>query len=274
MLAALHVHYAGIDGDFGNNEWIVMEHLCLLTNKEINIIKTYGGFKPFLCIKWALAEVRMVLLRADGLQLAGGRLELSMRDAQIYHNFVDNAFRFRGHASQVSNLLAAPVPFPYFHVVKLMLVVTLTLVGWALVTLLEGSPGFIMICFCLFALIEIGLQEISAAMSDPFGDDDIDFDTEGLLASAYNNAIAYLREGKEICGSALPPGIENPLDPMRLEDRKWSKPAHLNKKEAGAFNRRLSAGIHLCGGDSGSAAGRLVGARPSVQGTRSEEFDA
>ena len=43
-------------------------------------------------------------------------------------SFAASAFGFRGHASQISNLLAAPVPFPYFHVVKLLLVVTLAMV--------------------------------------------------------------------------------------------------------------------------------------------------
>ena len=48
MLAALHVHYAGIDGVFGTNEWDTIRGLGLLTRAEIEIIKSYGGFKPFL----------------------------------------------------------------------------------------------------------------------------------------------------------------------------------------------------------------------------------
>ena len=48
MLAALHVHYAGIDGVFGTHEWETIRGLGLLTREEIEIIKGYGGFKPFL----------------------------------------------------------------------------------------------------------------------------------------------------------------------------------------------------------------------------------
>ena len=40
----------------------------------------------------------------------------------------------------------------------------------------------------------IGLKEVAVAMADPFGDDDIDFDTEKMLAAAYNNAVACLKD--------------------------------------------------------------------------------
>ena len=50
-------------------------------------------------------------------------------------------------------------------------------------------------------------------MSDPFGDDDIDFDTQALLGAAYNNAVSYLAEqkppsGSSVCG--LSPEIYSP----------------------------------------------------------------
>ena len=38
----------------------------------------------------------------------------------------------------------------------------------------------------------IGLQSIAVRMSDPFGDDDTDFNVDGMLANAYNTAIELL----------------------------------------------------------------------------------
>ena len=40
--------------------------------------------------------------------------------------------------------------------------------------------------------IMIGLQSIAVRMSDPFGDDDTDFNVDGMLANAYNTAVELL----------------------------------------------------------------------------------
>merc|ERR1711998_165154 len=53
------------------------------------------------------------------------------------------------------------------------------------------SP-FTIIAFTLFVLITTGLREVSACLSDPFGEDDVDFDVKNFLESMFNNAIAFL----------------------------------------------------------------------------------
>jgi len=220
MLAALHVHYAGIDGFFGSMEWETMHALSLLTEPEIAVMKSYTVFKPFLPVKWALAEVQAQLIAVGPTEGSGG---LSQRDAEVYRGFEDTAFKFRGSSAAVINLLKAPVPFAYFHVVKVLIMVTLVMVGYALITLLEDFPLFAVIAYTILSVIEIGLERIAAAMSDPFGDDEIDFDIEALLSSAYNNATAYLREEKPACGGKLPGGILNVL--TTASEMRWGKPA-------------------------------------------------
>ncbi len=58
----------------------------------------------------------------------------------------------------------------------------------------------------------LGLKEVAVAMSDPFGDDEIDFDTNGMLKSAYNNALACLNNKRDLAGSKLDGLDINPLD--------------------------------------------------------------
>lgn len=48
-------------------------------------------------------------------------------------------------------------------------------------------------------------------MSDPFGDDDIDFDTEMMLQNSYRNAVALLKNDHEVCGRVLE-GLRNPIE--------------------------------------------------------------
>ena len=69
-------------------------------------------------------------------------------------------------------------------------------------------------------------------MSDPFGDDDVDFDTGDFLASAYKNALAFLADDHRPACDALPNGLINPV-PRRATRRNWhsvstslSSPAH------------------------------------------------
>ena len=63
--------------------------------------------------------------------------------------------------------------------------------GYGLIGLLRGNPFFTISCYSIFALIELGLQEIAAAMSDPFGDDEIDFDTQVPLRRRYSAKAAH-----------------------------------------------------------------------------------
>jgi len=48
-------------------------------------------------------------------------------------------------------------------------------------------------------------------MSDPFGDDDIDFDVASFTNAAYSNAVAYLADERPIT-RMLPPDMESPID--------------------------------------------------------------
>ena len=49
--------------------------------------------------------------------------------------------------------------------------------------------SYVIVCFTMIAL-----QEIAVAMSDPFGDDDTDFDTTRLMEKVYNNVLEYYTE--------------------------------------------------------------------------------
>ena len=58
----------------------------------------------------------------------------------------------------------------------------------------------------------IGLQAIAVAMSDPFGSDDLDFDINGFMSAAYDNAVSTICDQRSASFDRLPGGIiENPL---------------------------------------------------------------
>ena len=52
-------------------------------------------------------------------------------------------------------------------------------------------------------------------MSAPFGDDEVDIDTQELATAAYNNAIALLSDRHDPTAVAMPtepPALRNPFD--------------------------------------------------------------
>ena len=70
------------------------------------------------------------------------------------------------------------------------------------------------IIYTIICLIFLGLREVAVCMADPFGNDDIDFDLEPMLAAAYKNAVACLRDDHPVNGSTLPLSLTNPITDM------------------------------------------------------------
>jgi len=94
-----------------------------------------------------------------------------------------------------------------------MLVVVLSITGYSLLGLLEGlafAEGatahlmryiFTMAIYAVFLFVYIALREIAIAMSDPFGDDDLDFDTNTIVGAMYDNSLALLKDTTDIASS-------------------------------------------------------------------------
>ena len=204
ILASMHLQYytlndsaagAAISAD---EERRILER-NLLTPLEMQRIRAYKGFKPYLPLVWAQREVSVAIEASDNLPRC---------DAMLMHHFRDLAFVFRGHCGQITNELIEPVPFPYFHMLTLLLFADLLAISWSLVTL-GFHPLLTVLIYMLLCLLFIGLKEVAVQMSNPFGDDTVDFDVERFLRSAYNNSVAMLQDdwkpyGPNVAPVALP----------------------------------------------------------------------
>ena len=155
ILASMHLQYYTLNdsaggADIDEDEWRSIHDKELLTPHECDLIKTHGGSKPYLPLLWAQREVIMTTLQTRTpaqlrpqrpalshsprcpllnetrsfplavslLQVAAAidaSNQLPKTDAHLMHAFRELAFTFRGHCGQITNELAEPVPFPYFH---------------------------------------------------------------------------------------------------------------------------------------------------------------
>ena len=63
-------------------------------------------------------------------------------------------------------------------------------------------------------------------MSDPFGEDEVDFDIECMLTGAYTSSLACLRDTRLPLGARLQRGLKNPIDGVGNPDAlKGSRPS-------------------------------------------------
>lgn len=134
MLGALQVHYAllgGDDVDEGGNvskgisedEWRAIRTRQLLTREEISKLSVYHGFIPFLPVSWAMTEVKAGYLRVPPEEAA--RMPIPDGPTRVAINtFRALANNFRSHSQLTFDTLNAPTPFAYFHVMKLLLLLS------------------------------------------------------------------------------------------------------------------------------------------------------
>ena len=130
----------------------------LLTDEEEVILREYTGNGQLLLMMWGLRAMR------KGLQKRG-------RQVEVYLMLEDSVLRLRRACAAITNMLAMPVPFPYFHALNLLMILVLAQYTYALV-FLETYMSILILIFLLSMFL--GMREVSAALSNPFGDDDVD----------------------------------------------------------------------------------------------------
>ena len=91
----------------------------------------------------------------------------------------------------------------------------LTIISYGLTFL--GNPVLIFVVFFLAAASLIGLKEVAVALSDPFGEDAVDFEVDKFISASYRDCLALLadsdvpRARRQRSAAALPDGLKNPL---------------------------------------------------------------
>eukprot|EP00966_Prymnesium_polylepis_P225787 5222603-Prymnesium_polylepis.1 len=102
-------------------------------------------------------------------------------------------------------------------------------------------------------------------MSDPFGTDDIDFDIDTMLSSAYKNALAILLDDREPLGTHNVPELHNPLRRKSLPRDAMQTFATMEKADAESLPGsapRSAPGSAMLRCPPGSAQGGAPGSAP------------
>merc|ERR1719305_1239636 len=109
----------------------------------------------------------------------------------IYSKF----YHIRSCQAQVVQILDLPMPFQYFHIMNLMLMLNLLL--WAYALGCQDSY-FAPIIYMFVQLMFQGIRELSTALSDPFGDDEVDFPITQWMIAVYARLYGVLEDPFDI----------------------------------------------------------------------------
>jgi predicted membrane chloride channel (bestrophin family) len=160
----------------------------LLTYHEVSMLKKHANtFVPLHA--WAIRALRHGFARGD-----------VAINSSTYAAAQDCVLRIRRSIAFINNTLAMPIPLAYFHMLNLIMYVNYTLMAFCF-TQIETRLSSI---FMLTVLVVFtGLREMSAALSNPFGKDDLDFPVKqymsavrGLAASMAGVASKPVRGAK------------------------------------------------------------------------------
>merc|ERR1712224_150466 len=97
--------------------------------------------------------------------------------------------------SQIHETLDLPMPFQYFHIMNLMLMLNLLL--WAYSLGCQDSY-FAPIIYMFVQMMFQGVRKLSTALSDPFGDDEVDFPVNDWMQTMYVRMAGILEDRFDI----------------------------------------------------------------------------
>lgn len=180
-------------------EWTQLRNLGLLTHEEVDVLRDHcdtlrkQAIPSFLLIHWSMKYYRK----------HGSRVPDLDKTYVMVLKFQE----------EVVKIMELPMPFQYFHIMNLMLMLNLGL--WSYSLALEDSY-FASLIFFFVQLMFQGLRELSVALSDPFGDDATDFPLNKWMTTLYLQIQAVLEDGFDL---VVPEGgDEHPLPSLRHDE--------------------------------------------------------
>ena len=106
-----------------------------------------------------------------------------------------SAFKLRAASCKICNLLNLPIPLPYFHTLVVLQNVCFAIMSWSLLSFVSFLTPIVL----FFAvLVMVGLREVAVALSNPFGNDDVDFPIDKWVAQLRANALLVHRENRVV----------------------------------------------------------------------------
>ena len=194
-------------------EWLgeetkVVKMPPLLRHHEVEQLKKCAGRELQVLQMWALQTVHAAYLEVGA--------------EQHFREVEEIVLATRKNCAAIPNMLDMPVPFPYYHALCGLMFVNY---GLYTVTFLEINSYLTPLALFLVCGVTTAVRELSSAIANPFGDDEVDFNSSRFMnklrgivtflahpvnAATYHLALPeYLAKPEERPRRAAPPFATN-----------------------------------------------------------------
>mmetsp|Transcript_9128 Transcript_9128/g.21674 ORF Transcript_9128/g.21674 Transcript_9128/m.21674 type:complete len:557 (-) Transcript_9128:162-1832(-) len=172
--------------------WRVLQSKGLLTQADEDAIREYPGTVFTLLLHWSSYIVKdaVRILRPNAGAKTYTPPELSALSNRMY-NMIDN---MASSALRVRSIQNMPVPFSYFHLLNILISLTVFATGIGCLILVEAhdAPSYCLafLPYSVVTFVLLALRQLSGELADPFGKDDLDFPIADFMRHIYDNVVA------------------------------------------------------------------------------------
>eukprot|EP00288_Rhodomonas_lens_P014600 CAMPEP_0177707190 /NCGR_PEP_ID=MMETSP0484_2-20121128/9619_1 /TAXON_ID=354590 /ORGANISM="Rhodomonas lens, Strain RHODO" /LENGTH=575 /DNA_ID=CAMNT_0019218687 /DNA_START=142 /DNA_END=1869 /DNA_ORIENTATION=- len=196
----------GTEAEFCNS---VLLKKGVLIQPEYDTLLRYKGSKHKLLYSWSVIAMKRIMQAAPPKGEKGNpMLNTEFEQTALMTNLKKEIIGMRQSIGTIDNSMLFPIPFQYYHIVNVTLVVFLHLLAYGFLFMADklGSV-FSLVAYPLVAFVLMGLLEVANAMSDPFGSDACDFSQDAIVNGLYG-------ETKKLCEEPDEPFSANIGDPL------------------------------------------------------------
>jgi len=211
-------------------EWGVLSRSRLINKEERMVLEAFQGNRVHLLQTWGLRLASEQMVKAERQKQLGASEKPNPYD-QLEHirTLEEISISLREHGHHITTLSKQPMPFPLYYTLMLMLNASLMVQAYAMVEArtFMSIPSYFLICF-----VCLGLKETAVALSDPFGLDSVDFETDTFMSKMMLNTKELISRPYHLA----PHTIEN----LPLPDDPFGEEAALAAEEAALAAEPLS----------------------------------
>jgi len=190
MIAGIILHFYEMQHKMSEMDLRYLQSLGILSPGDVQVmIRMQPQHRSMVTLHWSSLAASKGVKKAEAPSQVQGLL--TARLLQVSQS-----------QEEIVDTLALPVPFAYYHILSVMVIVNLGM--WAYRMALTES-WFAPFVYFFASLIFIGVMELSSELSDPFGTDEVDFPLDrwmGEMVELIVEMTEYEFECNHVLGNA------------------------------------------------------------------------
>lgn len=177
FLGSVFLFFFEMNGSVSEEEWNALVEYGLIREDERPLLDAYDR-----------QQRSLVLMHWSG-RVARETITSAKAPTNVLKGLIDRLLEVRQLELNINDTMNLPMPFQYFHLLNLMVVLNLALWAYAM-----GVTDSIFAPFGFFfaELIFCGMMELASQLSDPYGDDEVDFPLKTWLEHALWDCMVLL----------------------------------------------------------------------------------